>query len=184
MSPYSNAPHPTPSHTVLLGRHVQPTGEGWVFCSSPWGQNIYIRCLQFFYTGFCLLTHLLIQLFVSVQIQEHLFYTYLFCCLNRSSFGHWELFQWALVSLWHAPIIILFFSPFILFFFLFIMTKDYYPSEFPLVWDCWWWTVFVCLKISLFYFHFLKDVFSGLLPSLNIGKMHFTLLSCSFAVEM
>ena len=72
-------------------------------------------------------------LFVSVQIQEHLFYTYLFCCLNCSSFGHWELFQLALVSLWHAPIIILFFSPFILFFFLFIMTKDYYPSEFPLV---------------------------------------------------
>lgn len=39
--------------------------------------------------------------------------TYLFCCSNCSSFGHWELFLWPL-SFWHNPIIVGFLSPVLL----------------------------------------------------------------------
>lgn len=47
---------------------------------------------------------------ISVWMHRYVFYTLgmivlcLFYCSSSFSFGHWELFQLVLVSLWHSPI--------------------------------------------------------------------------------
>lgn len=82
-----------------------------------WGCHIYINCLKLFcMRDLSLLPYLYIYwiiylyqyglvdiiyfiLWVIVQ------YSYiLFCCWYYSSFGHWEIFQWPPVPLWHTPI--------------------------------------------------------------------------------
>lgn len=83
-------------------------------CFPPWGDSIYINCLEFFCIEICLFSpiDLFIHLFISVWVHRYLFYTldyntlyhYLFCCSSCSSFGHQELFQLAPVSFWHSPI--------------------------------------------------------------------------------
>lgn len=55
--------------------------------------------------------HWFIHSFISIWTYKHLFHTldfnpmlsYLFCYLSYSSFGLWDLFQLALLSLWHTP---------------------------------------------------------------------------------
>lgn len=79
--PHSSAHHPTPFHTVLLGRHVQPTvrnGNSIPLLKDRTFTYVVCNCS----TQVCVfsLIYLFNYIFVSVQMQEHSFYSCLFCC--------------------------------------------------------------------------------------------------------
>lgn len=95
------SPLPLWKEVTVPGPHLRSVGS---HAPASEGQSIYINYFMLFYMGdLSCFSHLFVQPFIYIS-KDYCFILwvlyYLFCCSNGSSFGHWEHFQSAPVSLW------------------------------------------------------------------------------------